>query len=211
MVSSGDFQGFQAVRVMTGRIVEWNDAKGFGWTEAEGKRVFVHVKEFVALDRRPQAGDEIRFTLEADPQGRPRAGKVSHVRTGGRIGIGAWLLWGTLLPLPGLASLLLPWPPWWVFGAAALASVVTWLMYSHDKSCAREGARRIPERTLHLCELLGGWPAAFLAQRLIRHKCSKWSYQFVFWCIVLLHQIAAVDVISGHELSRMVWRSLADR
>jgi len=41
---------------------------------------------------------------------------------------------------------------------------------------------------LHLLELLGGWPGAFLAQRRLRHKCSKRRYQFVFWLIVLAYQ-----------------------
>ena len=31
--------------------------------------------------------------------------------------------------------------------------------------------------TLHTLELIGGWPAAFLAQRWLRHKCSKRSFQ----------------------------------
>jgi uncharacterized membrane protein YsdA (DUF1294 family) len=50
--------------------------------------------------------------------------------------------------------------------------------------------------------LLGGWPGAFLAQRRLRHKCSKGSYQFVFWGIVLLYQLAAADVLLDHQLSR---------
>jgi uncharacterized membrane protein YsdA (DUF1294 family) len=60
----------------------------------------------------------------------------------------------------------------------------------------------VPEATLHLAELLGGWPGAFLAQRRLRHKCSKASYQIVFWGIVVLFQIASVDVMLGHQLSR---------
>jgi len=54
---------------------------------------------------------------------------------------------------------------------------------------------------LHLAELLGGWPGAFLAQRRLRHKCSKVSYQFAFWCIVGLFQLVSTDFILGHRLS----------
>jgi uncharacterized membrane protein YsdA (DUF1294 family) len=55
---------------------------------------------------------------------------------------------------------------------------------------------------LHLLELLGGWLAAFLAQRRLRHKSSKGSYQFVFWLIVLAWQFGAVDLLQTWKLSR---------
>ncbi len=57
---------------------------------------------------------------------------------------------------------------------------------------------------MHLCELLGGWPAAFIAQRTLRHKSAKFSYRLIFWMIVFLHQIAAADFISGGMMSREV-------
>ncbi len=83
-----------------------------------------------------------------------------------------------------------------------LVSVITYGMYSHDKQRAVSQGWRVPESSLHLGELLGGWPGAFLAQRGLRHKCSKPGYQMVFWVIVLLYQIVAVDVIMGQRLSR---------
>ena len=51
-------------------------------------------------------------------------------------------------------------------------------------------------------ELLGGWPAAFLAQRRLRHKCSKSSYQFVFWLIVFAWQFAAFDSLQNWKFSK---------
>jgi len=67
---------------------------------------------------------------------------------------------------------------------------------------AEEREWRVPEARLHLLELLGGWPGAFLAQRWLRHKCSKGSYQFVFWLIVLAYQFAAFDSLQHWQLSR---------
>jgi uncharacterized membrane protein YsdA (DUF1294 family) len=64
----------------------------------------------------------------------------------------------------------------------------------------RTAGWRLPEATLHFAEILGGWPGAFLAQRRLRHKCSKAGYQIVFWGIVLLFQIAALDMIIGYGL-----------
>jgi uncharacterized membrane protein YsdA (DUF1294 family) len=66
-------------------------------------------------------------------------------------------------------------------------SVVAFQAYLVDKRAAVRDRRRIPETTLHLLELLGGWPGALLAQRLIRHKNAKLSYQVVFWVIVMVH------------------------
>jgi uncharacterized membrane protein YsdA (DUF1294 family) len=63
----------------------------------------------------------------------------------------------------------------------------------------------VPEATLHLAELLGGWPGAFLAQRRFRHKTRKVSFQLVFAVIVLLHQLAAADVLLDQALSRRAW------
>lgn len=34
--------------------------------------------------------------------------------------------------------------------------------------------------------------------------CSKPSYQIVFWLIVVLFQLASVDLILGHSLSRVL-------
>jgi uncharacterized membrane protein YsdA (DUF1294 family) len=69
----------------------------------------------------------------------------------------------------------------------ALASVVAFGMYWVDKRRARRGEWRVPEFTLHVVELLGGWPGAWLAQRTLRHKSSKHGYRVVFIAIVAAH------------------------
>lgn len=72
-----------------------------------------------------------------------------------------------------------------------IMSFVTLIAYAIDKRAAISGNWRIKERTLHTLELLCGWPGAWLAQRLFRHKSSKRPYQIVFWLIVAVN-IAAV-------------------
>lgn len=67
------------------------------------------------------------------------------------------------------------------------ASVVTFVFYAFDKAAARQSQWRTPETTLHVLGLLGGWPGALMAQRLLRHKSSKRSFQIVFWITVVLH------------------------
>jgi uncharacterized membrane protein YsdA (DUF1294 family) len=76
-----------------------------------------------------------------------------------------------------------------------------WL-YWRDKRNAENGTWRTPEFTLHLTELFGGWPAAFLAQRIFRHKISKTSYQVAFWTIIVFHEVVAFDLVSDCQYSK---------
>nr|WP_223257374.1 DUF1294 domain-containing protein [Phormidesmis priestleyi] len=69
-------------------------------------------------------------------------------------------------------------------------SLVTYALYAKDKSRAQRRQWRTPEQTLHLCELAGGWLGGFIAQRMLRHKSQKASYQTKFWTIVAVHHIA---------------------
>jgi uncharacterized membrane protein YsdA (DUF1294 family) len=81
-------------------------------------------------------------------------------------------------------------------------NALTYWTYARDKRRAVQGEWRISEFHLHVLELLGGWPGAWLAQRRLRHKCSKGSYQFVFWLIVLGYQFAAYDSFQNRQISR---------
>ena len=74
-----------------------------------------------------------------------------------------------------------------LLGVYALMSGITFLVYAADKARARRGDWRIPEATLHLLAILGGWPGALLAQRRLRHKNRKLLFQGIFWMIVLVH------------------------
>jgi uncharacterized membrane protein YsdA (DUF1294 family) len=60
---------------------------------------------------------------------------------------------------------------------------VTYWAYWHDKRAAILGNWRVPERTLRALQWMGGGPAAFVAQRRLRHKTRKRSFQSAFWLI----------------------------
>jgi uncharacterized membrane protein YsdA (DUF1294 family)/cold shock CspA family protein len=205
MAPERDFQPYPSSAPRVGIITQWMDDKGYGWVESGGARFFAHIKDFDRGQRRSKTGEEVRFIAGIDPKGRPCAKGVAFVKAGKvRAGMGAWVLLCLLLVLPLLALLWLPLPWWMGAGGMLVVSGITYGMYAHDKQRAVSNAWRMPETSLHLGELLGGWPGAFLAQRRLRHKCAKPGYQVVFWTIVLLHQIVAVEVLLDQRLSRAV-------
>jgi uncharacterized membrane protein YsdA (DUF1294 family) len=79
----------------------------------------------------------------------------------------------------------------------ACASVVCFAAYALDKSAARAGRRRTPERTLLLLGLACGWPGAVLAQRWLRHKSAKRSFQLKFWLTVVTNISVAALIITA--------------
>lgn len=109
-----------------------------------------------------------------------------------RVALGAAFLLaasvGTLLDLvPAIVSI-----------AFGLLSCVSYIIYSRDKAAAGKGMQRTPESTLHLVDLLGGWPGALIAQQQLRHKTVKASFQTMFWASVLINvAVVAWLVLSG--------------
>lgn len=86
-----------------------------------------------------------------------------------------------------------------LFAAAlyAVASAVCFIAYARDKSAARHGRRRTPERTLLLLGLAGGWPGGFAAQQLLRHKSSKTSFLLKFWLTVIVNLAVVIALQTG--------------
>jgi uncharacterized membrane protein YsdA (DUF1294 family) len=78
---------------------------------------------------------------------------------------------------------------WLVVVIYFVLSLLTFIVYAWDKSSAKRGRWRTAESSLHLMGLLGGWPGALAAQRLLRHKSSKREFLRVFWATVLLNVV----------------------
>ncbi len=187
-----------------GRITDWKDDKGFGFITPNGgsERVFVHIKSFSNRQMRPAGNELVTYDLRHDAKGRPQAGSVAFVgrqaappgppdrSTFPLILAAAFLAFVAALTLAGKL-------PAAVAGVYLVASLVAFVAYAFDKSAARNGQWRTPESTLHLFALAGGWPGALLAQRLLRHKSRKQSFQFVFWVTVVLNGCALAWFYSG--------------
>lgn len=120
----------------------------------------------------------------------------------------ALFLLAILLFVPFLSSVRLATSldPQFVYGYLAFITTITFWLYWHDKRRAEVAGWRTAELTLRLAELFGGWPAAFLAQRIFRHKISETRYQARFWTIVTFHETVSFDFLSDWQYSRAVMR-----
>ena len=77
----------------------------------------------------------------------------------------------------------------------AAISLVTFCLYGADKSKAKRGAWRIPEKTLLLCSFLGGAVGGSLAMSLFRHKTKHWYFVAVN-AIGLVWQVGLVILLA---------------
>ncbi|MGJ7606622.1 DUF1294 domain-containing protein [Variovorax sp. LT1R20] len=77
--------------------------------------------------------------------------------------------------------------PLLALGVVPGLSLLAFFAYALDKNAAQAGRWRTKESTLHLLALAGGWPGAWAAQRLLRHKSSKQSFLLVYRATVVLH------------------------
>ncbi|EAQ6497528.1 DUF1294 domain-containing protein [Salmonella enterica subsp. salamae] len=67
-----------------------------------------------------------------------------------------------------------------------LANVLTLVIYGIDKTAARKTWRRVPESTLLVFGVVGGWPGAIVGQQLFRHKTQKQPFKTYFIISVLV-------------------------
>ncbi len=177
-----------------GRITTWTDDKGFGFITPNGggEKVFVHISSFSNRQRRPKGNELVTYELKVDGKGRAQANTVAFVgetptpsAPPGRSNIPPLFAVCFLAFVVGavIAGRL----PVVVLALYLVASLVAFFAYAFDKSAALRNQWRTQESTLHLFALLGGWPGALAAQRLLRHKSAKASFQATFWATVVLN------------------------
>ncbi|MEZ9070712.1 DUF1294 domain-containing protein [Vibrio splendidus] len=77
------------------------------------------------------------------------------------------------------SKVLLAW--YLVIGAA------TFFMYAKDKRAAINGNWRVPEKTLYIFSVAGGWLGALIAQDKLRHKTQKQPFRAIYWLTVVIN------------------------
>ncbi|MDP4074145.1 cold shock and DUF1294 domain-containing protein [Acidovorax sp. A1169] len=144
---------------------------------------------------RPQAGSAhsagaTRTTGESKGQARaPRRQQPSSAARSGRspafqgLAFLLMVLWMGMLAFGAWNHRL----PVWLLGGAAALNLLTFIVYYLDKSAAQSGQWRVPENNLHLLALVGGWPGAWFAQQMLRHKSSKTRFRATYWATVILN------------------------
>ncbi|MCP3702998.1 MAG: DUF1294 domain-containing protein [Alteromonas sp.] len=70
--------------------------------------------------------------------------------------------------------------------------VVTFFVYAKDKRAAINGNWRVPEKTLHIFSVAGGWLGALIAQDKLRHKTQKQPFRAIYWLTVVINVAAFV-------------------
>ncbi len=199
---------FPAFTVLTGKIVRWDDEKGFGFIQsgADGKEVFFHITAYHYRYRRPKVGEVVRFycnrpiadakqqavrvvlkeheaSLSSNQAHDLNETHVDMVKLLLAVVLGGGYLYWVYSLSEKLAA---------VYGVVSL--IALWY-YNHDKSVAVANANRrksghqgrTPENTLHQIGLLGGWPGALIARALFNHKTSKADFIRVFWLMAWLN------------------------
>jgi uncharacterized membrane protein YsdA (DUF1294 family)/cold shock CspA family protein len=183
-----------------GKITNWNAERGFGFVTPAGggERVFLHITAISDRRRPPAEGDMVTYDLAFDEKKRPRAAGVRRsapIRlrsqaTTASTASSVPLVVASLFVLFVIARTLAgPLPPA-VIATYGVVSILTFLGYWLDKSAARRGQWRTKESSLLFLGLAGGWPGAVVAQRVLRHKSRKQSFQVAFWGTVVMNSLA---------------------
>jgi uncharacterized membrane protein YsdA (DUF1294 family)/cold shock CspA family protein len=191
--------------IRSGQLIKWKDDRGFGFIQpVDGSQeIFLHISELKDATRRPQVGDTIYYHAVAGKDGKvsacnafilgarskPTSSSLNNkAASTSRFPVLEALLL-SILPLVGAIHFALTTSNPLPLILYPAMSLLTFALYADDKSRAKRGNWRTSEKTLHLCELAGGWLGGFVAQRRLRHKSSKGSYQAEFWAIVAIHYI----------------------
>ncbi len=183
---------------MKGTVVNFNDAKGYGFIQPDGQQnqVYVHA---TAVTNRARLADGQRVTFDIVPAEKgPRAanviidGAAAPARARQRSSVSPYRLFGIVAVAITLGIMLaiigiFNWP--WIVAYFLGISSTTYLLYWYDKRASKRNQLRVPERVLHIAELCGGSLAALIAQRILPHKVRKGSYQRWFWLIVVAQVI----------------------
>lgn len=187
-----------------GRLVEWFDDQGYGFIQPDDlskQRVFLHIKDFAQRGPRPIIGCALDYVIMVDERGRFRAKQVVYLKAKPtqqrkKITNSKTRTQSTLQPMTMLivvyviflllATMLKALPSWlWLY--SLLINAVCYWQYAQDKHAAQQNQRRVPEQTLHLLAVLGGWGAAWFAQQKLRHKTQKQPFRQIYFATIVLN------------------------
>jgi len=205
---------------LRGKLVDWNDARGFGFIlDEDGRRYFVHITSIARIATRPRVGDTVQFVPRMGSRRRLEAKLVtidganpvswrSHNTSEKRDPDWQVVLAITLIGL--LAYLIWRDPSAVALSVLYLAvGAVSFYLYVADKQAAEAQAWRVSESALHSIDLAFGIIGGLLAQALFRHKTRKTSFMLVtlaigFGHLALLVVLSLGDIKLERAFSRFI-------
>lgn len=187
-----------------GKVINWKDDQGFGFVIPNdgGEKAFVHIKAFTERSKRPENGDLINYELSKDNKGRPTAKNIrmvneQAVKKTSRNSVWLEIVLVSLLIAMLLISTYFNKLPIKILIWYLTVSLITFAIYGKDKLAAKFDYWRTSENTLHFLSIIGGWPGAMLAHKLIRHKSKKEEFRFLFWVTVIVNIILFTLYLTG--------------
>ncbi len=190
-----------------GRLVSWNDERGFGFIAPEGggQDVFVHASAFAKEGRHIEVGHDYEFDLDLGKDGRPKAKRVTTIAAPAppppkpsflsqlvHRGPRMLVIPAFLFIVLAIASVQPVSANWFVI--YGVASVACFAGYGLDKMAASQKQWRVSETILLLIGLVGGWPGGILGQEVFRHKTQKKTFRTLFWMSVAINMAAFVQI-----------------
>ena len=198
---------------VSGKIVKWDSERGFGFvkTAEVAEDIFFHVNTLVGKNETsPQQNESVTvFAKYDDDKKRWSATKITSPK---REQLKAEceakehtlirpmkdkLKWAA--PVVGVWLLVVYVASWALGTSYLLISSITLAIYALDKKLALDKTNnRIPENTLHVLAVIGGWAGALVARFLFRHKTQKQPFVQIFWVTVASNvSITVYLIISG--------------
>jgi len=200
-----------------GTVQRFDPDRGFGFLHSPQSPadVFFHVRDFDRRQGPPAVGMTVSFeeihvggkgprAMAVRPVGQPAAGAPTRSRrpaappparpAPGSLGTPSaslpLFLAALLLEVALLAAAIVKGSlPAIALAALLVLNLATFWLYWHDKDAAQRRAWRVQENTLHTLSLAGGWPAAWWAQQLLRHKSRKPAFRQTYWATVIGHLV----------------------
>lgn len=198
-------------KLQSSTVISWKTEQGYGFMKNPngGADLFLHIND-IQGKLEPKCGDTVRFRLKTDEKGKT-------VVYGARIaGFNAfstlsWIATTLVAATPFVLSAITfkrsPLP----LISYSIMSTVCFFMIKIDKRRAEDGRWRIPDDSMHLAQLLWGWPGTLIAQKIYFHKARKKTFQGTLNFIIFIHIIFWVDyLLLEHMFLKDIVQLLSD-
>ncbi len=192
-----------------GQLVDWHDARGFGFIQRPGgAKIYVHMKSIGKSIERPKAGDRLDYAVGADRNGRPVALDVriltapsrpppEPLPAATRLSISTRTAAAAVILILLSANIYLEKLPAWVALLYLIAGAGSFVLYRADKRAAEKGLWRKPDIRLQLLDLTFGIVGGLFAQHVFRHKTYKPVFVTITALTTALHVLVLGLILAG--------------